>query len=221
MLLVAMLFIGALAPTPVFTQYFFTPAVFTVLASMAAISAAIQTDLHRRQWSRALFSLAVVSLPAVLIGYRDVVRIGFWKQWVPMQVHEQGVSDASIAGRGPVLTLAPIFPLEGGARIYPELATGPFAWRVGPFVDESVEARVKTWDPDNLDRMLSNRPPTLVLVGREKDLDVPLIGYAMQHEIPVIDRPDRPLAGSRTADLRKETLSALTGGWRFNRSDGK
>jgi hypothetical protein len=54
-------------------------------------------------------------------------------------------------------------------------------------VEECVEARVKTWDPDNLDRMLIDRPPALVLVGWEKDLDVPLIGYAKEHDVPLLD----------------------------------
>jgi hypothetical protein len=118
---------------------------------------------------------------------RDVFRIGEMSEWIPMKVHQEGLAVARTAGNGRVLTLAPIFPLEGGADVYPELATGPFAWRVGPYVEESVEARVKTWDPDNLDRMLSDRPPALVLVGWEKDLDVPLLGYAKEHDVPLLD----------------------------------
>jgi hypothetical protein len=40
-----------------------------------------------------------------------------------------------------VLTLAPLYALEGGAAIYPAFATGPFAWRVAPLLDPQNDAR--------------------------------------------------------------------------------
>jgi hypothetical protein len=51
MLLVVMLLVGALVPTPLFPQYFFTPAVFMVLASVAGISCGVQTELRRTRWT--------------------------------------------------------------------------------------------------------------------------------------------------------------------------
>ncbi|MEZ4555082.1 MAG: hypothetical protein R2854_01275 [Caldilineaceae bacterium] len=50
-------------------------------------------------------------------------------EWRPNKLHAQGQWAMNLVGDGPVLTLSPIPVLEGHAAIYPEFATGPFAWR--------------------------------------------------------------------------------------------
>ena len=82
----------------------------------------------------------IVSVPGIAIGYQDVLRLGSPGQSVPMLVHARGVEIARAANHGRVLTLAPIFPLEGGADIYPELATGPFA-------HASARSSMNHWKP--------------------------------------------------------------------------
>jgi hypothetical protein len=212
LLVVICSFIGALAATPLFPQYFFTPIVFMMLAGMAVVARITTTEKRRRQWKWAVALALIISVPSVVIGYRDVVRVAKWDDWVPIQVHERGVEVAKLAKNGPVLTLAPLFPLEGHAEIYPELATGPFAFRVGPYVEEANETRLKIWDPDNFASHLADRPPTLVLVGAEKSEEVPLIGYAQQHRTPIAQiTPSFSMDRGTTKAIREKGLSWLYG----------
>jgi hypothetical protein len=52
-----------------------------------------------------------------------------------MREHEVGKRITSATGPGAlVLTTTPIQPIEGGLRVYPEFATGAFAWRMAPFL---------------------------------------------------------------------------------------
>ena len=50
-----------------------------------------------------------------------------------MREHVVGERIKAATGRGAlVLTTTPIDPIEGGLRVYPEFATGVFAWRTRP-----------------------------------------------------------------------------------------
>jgi len=83
---------------------------------------------------------------------------------------------------GKVLTLAPIYPLEGGLDIYPEFSSGPFAWRTAPLLDAADRARYKIVSPADLDELLRHDPPVGIIVGAEPiQMEYPLVQYAMQH----------------------------------------
>src|SRR5207237_1876281 len=111
----------------------------------------------RRRWTLALYAMIGLSVPNLIIGYRDVIRLWEWRNWVPVRLHERGKQIAAKANHGRVLTLAPIIPLEGGAQIYPELATGPFAWRIAPFVNDASERSLNVIDGDTLEPILAPR----------------------------------------------------------------
>jgi hypothetical protein len=75
----------------------------------------------------ALLMVTIVSFVSTARDYRYLVRLFRPADWATIKVHRAGCRLASRTGKGSVLTLAPIFPLEGGLRIYPELAAEPFA----------------------------------------------------------------------------------------------
>ena len=89
-----------------------------------------------------------------------------------------GEALARQTGPGKILTLAPIYPLEGGRPIYPPLATGPFAWRTAYLVGEEERAVLGLVAPADLESYLASQPPVGVLVGPEGDLERPLRAYA-------------------------------------------
>jgi 4-amino-4-deoxy-L-arabinose transferase-like glycosyltransferase len=183
LLLIFALIIAGLAPAPLFSEYFYTPMLFILIAAMYCVATLEMT----RRWAIIFAAAALISLPYIVIEYHDIMRLSAWRDWVPMQVHQEGEQIAIAAGHGRVLTLAPIFPLEGHAEIYPELATGPFAWRVAPLVSESEESTMHELDVDDLDAALMNRPPTAVVLGLEIIEDKELLAYALRHNTLVID----------------------------------
>jgi histidinol phosphatase-like PHP family hydrolase len=81
-------------------------------------------------------------------------------------------------GAGKVLTLSPVYPLEGGLYIYPALATGPFAWRTSNLISDEQRNRYNILSEVNLNAKMVNDPPVAILVGLERNIEDPLISYA-------------------------------------------
>ena len=88
--------------------------------------------------------------------------------WVPMQVHRTATD---IAGNTKepklILTLAPLFALEGGCDIYPELSAGAFTYRIGNLMSESDRRRTRTAGPEEIARLVEQSPPSAIIVGAE------------------------------------------------------
>jgi hypothetical protein len=82
---------------------------------------------------------------------------------------------------GKVLTLAPIFPLEGKLDIYEEFATGPFMWRTADLVDKKDRKRLRIISENELDSYLTKKPPVAIFIGFEGGLEKPMFLYAQKN----------------------------------------
>jgi hypothetical protein len=78
---------------------------------------------------------------------------------------------------GVVLTLSPIRVLEAGLRIEPALSTGPFAWRMAPFVEPAKALRLGL--------------PTREWLTLRPDPAGFLLGYELDDEKPLSDEAER------------------------------
>lgn len=178
---------GALAPTPAFAQYFYVLVPFTILWIVEALSSGVRNDVNS---PRTLRIPAVIVAIGVLIGcagYVPARRQIAASRWPPLEVHEIGQTIHRLAGEGKILTLNPIYALEGGNDIYETYATGPFAARVAPMMTPEDRDAVKLWDARRLDEELNRTPPAAVLGGIEGDTDAPLLAYAhATHQPPIV-----------------------------------
>ena len=185
----AALWVGALIPTPSWYQYFYAPLPFALLALVSMLRRAAPSPRPVLA-AATLFTVAVVVLRAEIIGQLDLLARP--ADWLPVRVHRLGVAVAEEVGAGPVLALAPIVPLEGGLKIYPEFATGSLTWRVSPFMDSGRRREYGVVSPEDLPAFLEAEPPAAVLVGFEVDnegfslddpggLEDPLVEYAREH----------------------------------------
>jgi hypothetical protein len=86
----------------------------------------------------------------------------------------------------PVATLRPVYPIEAGLGIYPELAGGLFVYRVADWLTPEQREHYHTTSPHVVERLLNERPPGAILVGFYPDYpglpETPLIEYAESHE---------------------------------------
>jgi hypothetical protein len=172
---------GALGPTPTWYQYYHAPVPFLVLA-VAHGAAALYASGLPAKWAIALLGLAALAVGALGIpGYARLDPSLRVEDWVPSRVHEAGVEIERAVGGGRVLTLAPLLPLEGGAGIYEQLASGPFAWRVAPLMPAGERQRLGVVGGDDLDALLQSQPPAGILTGLEANLEGPLVSYAQAH----------------------------------------
>ncbi len=181
LMVLLVLLAGALMPTPVHYQYFFALVPFLLLG-LVIMTAAKAPDPGGR--SRGLALLAMVAMVGVVHGSDLYLRDGSLIQpsrWRPVVAHRAGQALRRVAGGGKILTFAASYPLEGGGAIYPELANGPYAWRVGPYMTPEQRRRLQVLSAEDLEAFLRDDPPAGVLVGFEGDQDKPLIEYARRH----------------------------------------
>jgi hypothetical protein len=175
------LLVGSFLPTPSWYQYFYAPLPFIVLGILYGLS-----QLDRFSTPAKYAGLVLFFLSVLLVNYfhfdkyphlRSLARPG---AWYPIQTHIFGYKIKTIVGEGRVLTLSPLFPLDGGASIFPQYATGPFAWRVGDLLTEAQRETYKMMSKDELVVALEENPPGGILVGPTKDAEVFLLEYARQ-----------------------------------------
>jgi hypothetical protein len=83
-----------------------------------------------------------------------------------------------VGAGGRVFTLAPVYPLEGGLRIYPPLATGVFAYRTGSLLSAQQRQRQGILSVENFEGVLDEDPPDGILVGFDADIEAEISAYA-------------------------------------------
>ncbi len=109
--------------------------------------------------------IAVISYPVVL---RRIPAIFDHQNWVPVRVHKISKDIAAKAGNdGQILTLAPLWALEGGCDIYPELSAGPFVYRIGDFLSPEDRALTHTTSPNTIAELTKATPPGAVVLGAD------------------------------------------------------
>lgn len=185
-LVLPLVWLGSALPTPNMYQYYYQLVPFCLLALVLAVATLDQ--LMGRAWLRLgwLVALALVAVYCVEFGVSACYSIK-WRDlsgrgtWAAARAHELGRDMARLAGQGKVLTLCPIFPLEGGLDIYPELASGPFAFRVAHLLTPEERRARRMLAPADLEAFLASQPPAAVLTGPEKELDHYLAAYAQVH----------------------------------------
>lgn len=191
LLLLPLALFSAMSPTPSQSQYYY---VLYPLLLLGVFFSAAQWP-KRRRWAGVLIGVAAIgSLPFVVAPYSEGAAILMQpSQWYPEKVHRRSQSIARLTEGGRILTLAPIYALEGGAAIYPELVTGPMAWRVAPLLSPAERARFGFLDAAGLEALLAQRPPRGVLTDFEEDdaeLEQVFVDYARKHAFTPVPLPD-------------------------------
>jgi 4-amino-4-deoxy-L-arabinose transferase-like glycosyltransferase len=172
---------GALAPTPSWFQYFYMLVPF---AAVATVLSAARVYLGRHRWPLGAAWVILAALAATWFSRSEVTSVRSLlhsEAWSPTAVRAVGERIAQEAA-GPVLTLSPIYVLEGGLPIYEQFASGPFAWRVSSLVPGSARAALHVVSPEDLEAVLTAKPPAGILVGREAEEEGEFVAYAMAHD---------------------------------------
>jgi hypothetical protein len=134
--------------------------------------------------------------------------------WVPLRAHALGGElrrrIGPEASQRPVLTLAPIYPLEGGMDVYEPFATGPFAMRVAAMVPEDDEGPLHLLDEQDLGVVLRQRPPAAAVAGFEGPDDAALIraGHAAGARLIWLRSSGRNVVIDDRANARRAALQA-------------
>ena len=179
-LLLPFLFAGAMAPTRFQPQHWYALIPFLVIGTCFGLS---EWENRTRPAAAVFTGLLVVVAVALSFGeMRQLAGRREFAEWVPVKAHRFGEDIARLAGPGKVLTLAPLYPLEGGVPIYRELAVGPFAYRLAHLLPPEKRVRLRIIAPDDLAALLQREPPAAILLGAEPDdLESALRQHATEH----------------------------------------
>ncbi|QOV87551.1 hypothetical protein [Humisphaera borealis] len=203
-LLAAGLWLAGCFPSPIFRQYLYAPMPLFLLLLVFGWKAA-RDQTRAENW---ILIVAAVSVAIGCYHYVSIYRLAMPNSWEPMKFHAEGVAirnavlrnaangNVTIAGAtthnaaphsgvrpnptspGRVLTLGPAIPLEGGLHIDVTLATGPYAYRVNPYLTDAQRSALKLSDLDDLKRSVQTDPPAAILTGFSKTLEADIIQLA-------------------------------------------
>lgn len=179
--LIPVALVSGYAPTPMQIQYIYL--VFPLLALLNLFF--LVRDPRPGLGAALLLVAALYAASQATADLRESWAAAWQPQtWVVNRVHEQGEIIRQNVGIGRVITLAPIYPLEGGAAIDPGLVSGPFGWRVADLVDPATRAEMGIVGPEEMAARMLADPPDAILVGvhgAHAALEPPLIEFAQAH----------------------------------------
>jgi 4-amino-4-deoxy-L-arabinose transferase-like glycosyltransferase len=174
----------ALVPSPSWPQYYAMAVPFAALLPASLLGCA---GRDRPAWLGlgVAFVALLAMLPTAPALGALLPRLVAPQEWTGNQVHARAetlrrlVPDAPTAAR--VLTLAPLFPLEGGLAIYPELASADFAYRASHLVRPELRSRLALLGPDDvIGRVQQDETRAILVSNDEEELNRPL-AHAAAH----------------------------------------
>ena len=107
------------------------------------------------------------------------------EKWVPIRLHKLSEDIAKKTSQPKlVLTLAPLYALEGGCDIYTELSAGVFAYRVADLFSPCERQYLHIVGPKTVDELLEKSPPSAVIFGVEpKYFESSLVQAAIDFDV--------------------------------------
>ena len=178
---------------PSFPQYYMPPLPFAII--LIAALAGLLTKTQRVAVHPLVMAIALSTLmlggPKLAQSLPNLLAPSTWTGVKVQQtaVAMRGAIGDRSEGKALVATLAPIYALEAGFDVYPELASGPFYYRIGDYLSEEDRQRYQVTSPSTVDGLLDQQPPVAILVGHEGALDAPLIDYAHARGYVLVDAP--------------------------------
>jgi hypothetical protein len=188
-LLVLAFFIIALIPPTMWRQYLAMPVPFIIISfayPLLYLKQLADKVKNNKQFKIACVVVAVCLVVAVfsypIVVYRTI-RLLVPESWTPIQLHEisQDIAEKTQEPKK-MLTLAPLFALEGGCDIYTELSCGSIIYRIGDRLSAWNRETTHTVGPKSLAKLLEKEPPSAVIINVEgmKFLEEDLIKTAVK-----------------------------------------
>ncbi|NJM29160.1 MAG: hypothetical protein HC855_02655 [Rhizobiales bacterium] len=183
----------SLVPTPGFPQYYTLP-----LVCIPLLIALLYADLGEEEQLNSNPALIAASAVILIVAApqlgQSLPHLVSTKSWASEKSHRAGMAIArEIAAAdvtGKVATLLPIYPIEGGLEVYPELATGQFAYRTAEYTDPALRRFYRTTSPAEIAQLFGNDRPAAILVGFEPKLEQPLVTFAEANGYRKVDSLD-------------------------------
>lgn len=201
-LLTLLAIIGAFAPSRYQYQHLYVLPVLLTVGTLYAARTIHWSDRRLVLLGTSLVAAQVLGFSQAAAGddkrqnnawraYKSSLGMLQQKNWFTVRFRKQfaGLSKNLPPG-SKILTLAPTIPLATGFQIYPEFATGVFAWRSATYVPPDKRQRLKFVAPEDLSSIFGTDLPPAILTGVEdKRWEAALISFAVQHHYREVKLP--------------------------------
>ncbi len=170
-LLAILFFLIAYIPPTIWVQYFAVPVPFLILSLAFPLRYLWQSA--RIHFKLACMLIIVCALTGVIENpfiFTRIPKLFKTDNWTALRVHKTSEQIAQKIDKSkPVLTLAPLYALEGGCKIYPQLSAGPFVYRVADLMSDGELKATNTVGPKTLKKLIEKLPPSAILTGTESE----------------------------------------------------
>jgi len=179
-LFIAAAAVMAVAPRPLQTSY-----LAPVFYGLTMVIAAHAGRLSMRRGRALVVVCGLASAIGIVIHFGDARDLAASalkpSEWTGVQVHRSGRElTALVQGeeQRPVATTHPIYVLEAGLPLYPELGAAEFAWRSGSLLSPEQRKLYSVASSETLDTLLREHPPGAILIETAAPWDGPLASWA-------------------------------------------
>lgn len=185
-LLVFVFFIIALIMPAVWRQHLAMPIPFIIISFafpllyLRKLNSDTSPNRHFKLARALVVACAVAVVASYPLGLHRVPKLFDLQSWTPICLHRIS-EDIAEKTKSPklILTLAPLYALEGGCDIYTEFSSGPFVYRVADYLSASDRRLTHSVGPRNVKELIEKSPPSAVILGAERRfLEVPLFRAA-------------------------------------------
>ncbi len=179
---IACLSMMSIVPTPGFIQYYIPPLVlvpFLAAVFFKPLDASYQ-KIASAPLVATYFMMVLLAVPVLLPSsstFGSIDRIVARKTKTISEAMKTQLTNAG-ALSGKIATFMPIYPIEAGIPVYPELATGQFGYRAEDYFETGLAAHYNTVGPKDLEKLFEKDPPVALLLGFEPDLESEMLRYA-------------------------------------------
>jgi len=170
--------IGVLAPSISYYQHYYALVPLLVLGLIPPLRSLSNGPARWIGWSFA--ATVAVSLASTWHDYKHLGQILSPNEWTPIKIHAAGQQLATRAGPRRFVTFAPLTPLEGGLRIHPSFATGPFGWKSAPFIEARQRREFGFVGPDEVGAVLVGDPMMGICTGSVRKAEAVLLRYTAE-----------------------------------------
>jgi hypothetical protein len=168
-ILLIMSFVITYFPPTMWKQYFGIPVAFIIIVlGFALLYLRSQTNLYLFKICLCMFLVLTI---ATLISQNPILKISKFlsvENWGPMKVHSISKCIVSNAGKSKeILTLSPLYVIEGSGKIYTELSAGAFGFRVADSLTEAERVATHTAGVKEFSELVKENPPAAIIIGPE------------------------------------------------------
>lgn len=172
-LLTVAFFIIAFIPATMWLQYYGVPIPF-LLICFAYPLLCLKKLADDKPFKIAFCIIAaavLVTITTQCIVLRRIPKLFNLQNWTPIQLHDIS-QDIAKRCKEPklILTLAPLFAIEGGAEPYIEFSAGAFVYRVADSMTPAELQITRTVSPKTLRTLLGKSSPSAVVLGLEPEI---------------------------------------------------